>query len=240
MHDSEIVGGECAATFPIAGVARYVGVRDREDGMTESILDRVQRIVSATIEDALVLAERATGTSLLREGLREVDRAIATLERERDAATRRATEAAAQADAAQARIARLDDDARYALGRQRIDLARDAVARQVALEGEIVALASLRSGALAEAAAFDDGITDAGDRRASLARRIATLDSAEAGHSQALTPADRSIARADATFDRLASRLPPASPPLAEVAEIEALRREDAITARLAALQAKG
>ncbi|HKG83144.1 MAG TPA: hypothetical protein VKB16_08320 [Beijerinckiaceae bacterium] len=57
--------------------------------MAESIFLRVRRLISGSIEDSVDAMERAGGTSVMREAIREVDRAIDEVRSEHEAATAR-------------------------------------------------------------------------------------------------------------------------------------------------------
>ena len=57
--------------------------------MAESIFMRVRRLISASVEDAVDAMERAGGPSVMREAIREVDRAIDEVRAEQEAASAR-------------------------------------------------------------------------------------------------------------------------------------------------------
>ena len=57
--------------------------------MTENILARVKRLISGKIEDSVDAMERAGGTSVMREAIRETQRAIEDVKVERDEVTLR-------------------------------------------------------------------------------------------------------------------------------------------------------
>ena len=64
--------------------------------MTESVLKRVKRIISAKIEDNIDAMERAGGTGIMREAIRDVERTIQDAETERDTVTIRRLQAMRQ------------------------------------------------------------------------------------------------------------------------------------------------
>ena len=61
--------------------------------MAESIFVRVKRIVSGSVEDMVDSMERAGGTSVMREAVRELDRVVDDVKSERDAITARRLQA---------------------------------------------------------------------------------------------------------------------------------------------------
>jgi phage shock protein A len=84
--------------------------------MAEPIFQRVGRIISATLEDAVDKLESAGSGSILRETLREVDRGIAQLQAEHDDAQARCAQLARQQEQLREEAAQLTDKARFALG----------------------------------------------------------------------------------------------------------------------------
>ena len=55
--------------------------------MAETVIKRVKRLVSGKIEDSVDAMERAGGTSVMREAIRETERAIEDVKAERDEVT---------------------------------------------------------------------------------------------------------------------------------------------------------
>ena len=64
--------------------------------MAESIFARVSRLLSATVEDAVDRMEQAGGDAVMREAIREADRAIDQVKAEREATMTRRLQAARQ------------------------------------------------------------------------------------------------------------------------------------------------
>src|SRR3712207_2505810 len=95
------------------------GRRNEEEAVAESIILRVRRIITGSIEDAVDAMERAGGTSVMREAIREVDRAIDEVRSEHDAATARRLQAMRQQRLFRERLAGLEEKARFALGQGR-------------------------------------------------------------------------------------------------------------------------
>jgi phage shock protein A len=64
--------------------------------MTESIFARVSRLLSATVEDSVDRMEQAGGDSVMREAIREADRAIDQVKAELETTMSRRLQAARQ------------------------------------------------------------------------------------------------------------------------------------------------
>lgn len=211
---------------------------------------RVRRVVSASIETAVSAAENVSGTALLREAVRELERAEEKLRRERAELVARRDGAAADQKARKAKAAEMAENARYALGKGRDDLARQAVAHQMDLEADADRLAKLQGDCTLEIAALEDALAELGARREKMARDVAAAAAAKGAGSGAPsgkpTPqskVDDAVARANRIFEQAtgSSADPLADPATARgLAEVEAMKRDDAIEARLAAMKAKG
>jgi phage shock protein A len=91
--------------------------------MVESIFARVRRVISASIEDVVDAMERAGGASVMREALREVDRAIDEVRAEQEAATARRLQAMRQQRMFRDQLTALEEKARFAIAQNRDDLA---------------------------------------------------------------------------------------------------------------------
>src|SRR5215207_6232699 len=124
--------------------------------MAESIFLRVRRLISGSIEDSVDAMERAGGTSVMREAIREVDRAIDEVRSEHEAATARRLQAVRQERLTRERLAGLDEKARFALGQGRDDLAEAAVTRQLEFEAQAERLQAVQAEAEQEAARLEE------------------------------------------------------------------------------------
>src|SRR3954470_878757 len=96
---------------PFLGSERFSraehGRKHEGDTMAESIFLRVRRLISGSIEDSVDAMERAGGTSVMREAIREVDRAIDEVRSEHEAATARRLQAVRQERLTRERLAGL-------------------------------------------------------------------------------------------------------------------------------------
>lgn len=213
--------------------------------MQESIFTRVRRVLAASVEDAVTALEKASGTSLMREAIRQVARAADEVRAEQAANADRIADAVRQEAQARARIAELDDKARYALGKERDDLAGAAVSRQLELEAELKRLATVQEGAAEQAVRLDEAAAALAARKAQMERELAAFEAAQqAGAPAAAVRRERDLQeradRAQETFERVmaAAGGNAAGRSDAHEAEIDALRRDEAIEARLAAMRA--
>lgn len=214
--------------------------------MSEPIFRRVQRVFSAGAELGVDALERVSGASLLRQALRQVDRACGDARAEHEAATARGAQARHRHGRIRARIADLAEKARFALGKGRGDLAEAALSSQLDLEAELARLDLVQAEAADHAARLDPCIADLVARKAQLERELAAFEAARRdGNSGADGAACqdrilRTVARSEETFERARARAgdgPAASAGAAE-AEIEALRKSALLAERMAALRA--
>lgn len=214
--------------------------------MADSIFIRVHRVLSASVEDAVAALERASGTSLMREAIRQVARAADEVRTEQAANADRVADARRQQAQVRARIAELDDKARYALGKERDDLAGAAVAHQLDLEAELKRLDRVQAEAAEDAVRLDECAAALAARKAQMERELAAFEALqqEERPGAAAVRRDRALQekadRAQATFDRVMAAAGGSAAGRADPheAEIDALRREEAVEARLAAMRA--
>lgn len=216
--------------------------------MSGSLFSRVQKIVVATAESAVDLAERASSLSLMRKAIRDVETTIESHERTIADARRTQHLVAGTERAARAEILNLEEAARFALDKGREDLARAAVEQQLLLERELADQARARAAAEHRARAAAEAIGDATARLEQMRAELATLEqararaAAEAGSPGAASAPDARLRAAEAVFERAAKAAgarQQAPAPGAEVEEIATLRDADEIAARLATLKAR-
>lgn len=105
--------------------------------MTESVVNRVKRIISAKVEDKIYTMEKAGGAALMRQSIIEANRAMEDVKIERDEATGRRLQAVRQQKLYQDRLESLTEKAEFALEEGREDLAKAALTRQVEFEEQI-------------------------------------------------------------------------------------------------------
>jgi len=218
--------------------------------MSESVFIRVQRVLSASAEEAADALERASGTSLMREAIREIDRVSDRLRAQREAAESRRIQATHQQKDLHERLVTLDEQARYALGKGREDLAEAALSQQLTCEAQLETLAGTQSEAAAEARELGENLAALKVRKAEMERELASVETAQraaastVGGAKAANGVKHNVERAEAAFERAMNAVGRAGPNVADsgeaakLAEVDALQRQDRIAERLAALRA--
>jgi phage shock protein A len=215
--------------------------------VSEPIFVRVRRVLRATAEDSVDALERASGTSLMREAIRQVARALDEVRTEQEALAARIALAKRQQGQARERIADLEDKARFSLGKGRDDLAEAALSRQLDLEAGLARLDRVQADAAEQALRLDECTAALAARKAQMEAELAAFEAARAdtvlggdGPTQRDQALQRKVDRAQETFDRVMAGAggKPAAPADAKEAEIDALRRSAAVAERLAALRA--
>src|SRR3954471_14224717 len=99
--------------------------------MAESILALVSRLLSGTVEDAVDRMEQAGGETVMREAIREADRAIDEVKAQLESVMARRLQAARQGKMMTERVGELTEKAKFALNEGREDLAEAALSRQL-------------------------------------------------------------------------------------------------------------
>ncbi len=219
--------------------------------MTESIFVRVQRVLSTGVESAAEALERVSGTSLMREAIRQVDRAADDILAEREAAKTRRLHAARQHQITRERLATLSEQARFAMSKGREDLAQTAVARQIDYEAQADQLKKVQAEAAEEEGRLAECLAALKIRKAQMEKELAAFQAAQRGTSctgaaTRPTPIDRTehkVARAEAAFERAMNAAGAAvglmdAGEAAKLSEVDALRKDDQVAERLAALRA--
>lgn len=215
--------------------------------MPEPIFVRVRRVLSASAEDAVDALERASGASVMRETIRQVARAQDDVRTEQEALASRVASAKRQQAQARARIDDLNEKARFALGKDRDDLAEAALSRLLDLEAELARLDRVQADAGEQSVRLDECASALAQRKAQMEQALAAFEAARPEpapgggdperREQAL---QRKVDRAQETFDRVMAGVGGRSAGQADdrEAEIDALRRSEAVAERMAALRA--
>jgi phage shock protein A len=213
--------------------------------MTDSLLNRLQCLVSAGVETVVGAAEKAGSDGLMVGAVRDAARTGQQVRHAIGSAERRAAAADARRDALAADAAALGEQARFAVGAGRDDLAEALVARQFAVEAEAAAAAAEAAAARDEQAALADALARAEARHAELAGELKAVRAARGG-ADAPRPRPRrpveieaALARAEAAFGRARAAAGDDLPldAVRASAEVEALRRQRRVAERLAALK---
>jgi len=221
--------------------------------MTESVIKRVKRIISGKIEDNIVAMERAGGTSVMRQAIRETERAMEDVKIERDEATGRRLQAVRQQKLYQDRLDALTQKAEFALNEGREDLARAALTRQVEFEEQIVRLDEAEAKAAAQEREWQESYAQLEMRAAHMQEELDGFEQTQAEMSMESTSANtvkhsagRKTDRAEAAFSRAMQGAGGVSGVTAgdiqttrSLAEIENMQRDQLINDRLDALRLK-
>jgi len=220
--------------------------------MTESIFARISRILSASIEDTVDRLEVAGGPAVMREAIREAERAIDQAKEELDGVTTRRLQAARQQQLMAKRIVDLNGKAAFALEEGREDLAEAALSRQIDFETQAKALDEVQAQVRAEEAQLDTCISALVARKTQMEEALATFEVAKReaaprydGCMHPIPSPERRLDAAEKAFDRAMKgaggiNLAPAdADAVHRVAEIDALQKGAAVAKRLAALKAE-
>lgn len=213
--------------------------------MGGSVFVRARQAVAASLEIGIGGVERASRPALSRMSVREIEAAQDQARDERFAAERRRDEALRRREQLEAEGREWQEKATFALGKQRSDLAEQAIGRQIETEEGAAS-------ATADAAAADRDIqrlaatiAQLGEERTRMSAELTQAErrlEREQGTASAIpASAEERAERARARFDRLMEDIcsdQPASPTRSDIdGELETLRREDEIARRLAAMR---
>jgi len=213
--------------------------------MAESIFNRISRILTASVEDSVDRLEQAGGEAVMREAIREADRAVDRVAAEREAALARRLQVARHQALLTKRIEALTEKARFALESGREDLAEAALSQQLDFEAQAATLAEAQVEAQAEEVRIEEGLAALKARKAQMEDTLSAYQQARteaAGGGSAERSAERQVDAAEQAFARaMAGAGAPARADAASlrgVAEIDVLQRRMVIAERLAALKA--
>jgi len=219
--------------------------------MAESVFARVQRLLSAKVEDTVDRMETAGGEGVMREAIREVDRAIDELRNDHNAAMSRRLQAVRQQEMVGKKVAELGQKAAFAVEQGRDDLAEAALQRQVEFEGETAKLEAVQEASREQEQKLDDAITALKTRKTQMQEVLDAFCQSQAdamvggdGAMQLAQKIDKKVENAEAAFDRAMggaggvnfSRTD--ADTINKVAELDGLQKSSTVASRLAALKA--
>jgi phage shock protein A len=220
--------------------------------MAESIFNRISRILSATVEDAVDRLEMAGGEAVMREAIREADRALDQVGAEVEAVMARRLLAARQRALLAKRVEALTEKAGFAVEAGRDDLAEAALSRQIDFEAQAGKLAEAEARAREEETRLGEGLAALKARKTQMEEALSDYASARAeaalggdGPARPRRSAERAVDAAEQAVDRAMAGAAGSSLSRADadtvgrVAEIDLLQKSAAIAARLAALKAR-
>lgn len=220
--------------------------------MAESIFRRISRLLSASAEDAVDQLERAGGEGVMREAIREADRAIDQVKTDHEAVMARRLQAARQQQLLHKKVAELTEKAGFAVAEGRDDLAEAALSRQIDFEAQAGQLDEVQSRAREEEARLEEGLAALQARKRQMEDSLSAFvcsrrDAALGGDGPARPErsAEKKVDAAEQAFDRAMSgaggvgftRSDAAT--IDKVAAIDALRKSAAVAARLAELKSQ-
>jgi len=224
--------------------------------MAESIFARVSRLLSATVEDAVDRMEQAGGDAVMREAIREADRAIDQVKAEHESTMTRRLQAARQQKMLIERAEELTTKAKFALAEGREDLAEAALSRQIDFEAQAKDLDSVQQQAREEEQWLENGLAALGARKRQMedalqAYLAARRDAASGGDGPGRGPrgpgrsAEKKVDAAEQAFDRAMAGAGGVGFARADadtincVAEIDGMQKSATVAERLAALKAQ-
>lgn len=224
--------------------------------MADSLVSRVGRIVSGSVNALVDNLENAAPGAVMAEAIREVDSAI-------DEVRRELNKVAAQKHLATKRLAEVNreheelaEKISVAMNQDRDDLARSAIARQIDLEAQVPVVERAVSDAGEEERELRSYVEALLAKRREMEARLQELRATKAASggsggdeaSGSGSKAEDRVARASAAFERsyagasgIASAGDATSPQDASrLAELDKLARDHRIEERLAALKSAG
>jgi phage shock protein A len=220
--------------------------------MAESIFARVSRLLSATVEDTVDRMEQAGGDAVMREAIREADRAIDQVKAELQSTMARRLQAARQQKMLTERAEELTTKAKFALGQGREDLAEAALSRQVDFEAQAKGLDAVQQQARNEEQRLEAGLAALSARKRQMedalqAYLISRQEAATGGDGPTRPDrsAEKKVDAAEQAFDRAMAGAGGVGFARADadtinrVAEIDGMQKSATVAERLAALKAQ-
>jgi phage shock protein A len=220
--------------------------------MSESIFACVSRLFSASVEDSVDRMEKAGGDAVMREAVREADRAIDAVKAQAEAAMARRLQAARHQKMLREKVAELTANAQFTVTGGRDDLAETAITRQVDFEDQSRKLDAVQEQAREEEARLAEGLTALEARKSQMQDALSAYEISKReaalggdGPSQPERSASKKVDAAEAAFDRAMSgaggvgftRSDAAT--VNGVAEIGAMQKSATVAERLAGLKAQ-
>lgn len=219
--------------------------------MSESIFIRVRRLVSGSVEDAVDAMERAGGTAVMREAIREVDRIVDEARAERDAVTAKRLQAVRQQRMYSERLDEIQEKAQFAMDQGREDLAEAALHRQIDFEAQIEKLKTIEVEASEQERELEESLATLEMRKAHLAEELKHFEAAQMeANVDATDPTSspardkRRVERAEAAFERAMNGAGGTTnmaniENTKDIAEIDLMRKKSEVEARMDALRTK-
>ena len=215
--------------------------------MAETLYARVRRLVSANINDIVDTLEKSQAEAVMKEAVREVDRAIDEVRAELGKAIGKQHHIHRTIELTEKKIAELVEKSAFAVKQNRDDLAEAAIARQVDLEAQIPALKSEAEAAHSEQMRLEEFVAALTGRKHDMEAELRAFEEASreaeavAGSNSAVP--EQRVNRAQSAFDRamkgatgIGSNASTAGT-AAKIAELDQMSRAQVIADRLANLK---
>lgn len=225
--------------------------------MSEGLISRVQRLVAGSVNDLVDSVENVAPETVMRESIREVDRATDDVRAALGQAIARRHHANKRLMETTSKHEELAEQARFALEQDRDDLAEAAIGRQMDVEAQIPVLESTLKELAAEQGELEGYVSALLARKREMEADLNTFVEARKATTNGGTGGDdvnvgapgngaeRRVGKAETAFNRVlqsASGVAATSGADAEtaakLAELETITREHRVKERLAALKA--
>ena len=214
--------------------------------MSETIYQRVRRILSAKVEDAVDRMERQNNEAVMAQAIREVEGALDEARAAHDDAKTRRLQAARAQKTFVAKSAEVVEKAQFALQVGREDLAEAAIGRQMDFQSHAQSLQALQDETLEQEERLAETVAALETRKQEMeaalnAFRVARAEVATGGVAPSKpSGVERKAERAEQAFARAmggAGFAPSDAEAVRAVAEIDAMKRKADIAARLNSLK---
>ena len=219
--------------------------------MGESIISRVRRLMSGSLEDLVDKMESSSSETVMREAIREVDRAVDEAKAAQGNALAKRHHANRHVAMAEQKLAELAGKAKLAISEHRDDLAEAVIARQLDLEAQIPVLAASAKDAGTEADELGQCVLALEGRKREMERDLAsyqasvqqaqTVGSANAGTTSQATRrtelAEQAFTRAMQSATGLEGLGKIDRSVAAKLSELDTVERQNVIASRLAAMK---
>jgi phage shock protein A len=218
--------------------------------MAEVLSKRISRLFFSGIEGAVDRLEIASNENVMRETIREVDRAIDLVQADYEAVVTRRLHAVRQQRMLRARAVELEEKAMFALGEDRADLAEAALVKQVDCETEDAKLDTVQAACQGDETRLAENLAALKARKDDMAQALA--DFLEARRNVALggdgatrVPCDieTQVRHAEQAFGRALQGAGGVDVAHADadvahrIAEIDVMRKRATVASRLASLR---
>jgi len=180
--------------------------------MSESLVLRVKRLVSGSVNGLVDALETANSEMVMREAIREIDRAIEDVRDELGHVIAARHQTLRLVERTKQKLVELDDRAKLAVQQNRDDLAEAALSRQLDLEADVPTQELRIAELLGKQTELDGYISSLELRKrqmeADIAAFVAALETAEEAAgvgSNVASGAERRADKAQAAFERAMS-----------------------------------